>query len=124
MFEVATIDVCGGVVELGDGAGHGASQAGTDDERYHFNDSKDNSHKQQTKFDGLRKVTEGCKQTLIDFRYSSLHPDGCRLKFVAGVPVDYRDGRAEGDLRIYSRRRRWHSPCGIGGPECFLAGVQ
>src|ERR1700691_3194663 len=108
MAEVAAIDVCGGVVELGYGAGHGARQAGADDERYHFNDSKRKGDEQQTKFDGLRKITQSGKQTLIDLRHSGLDADPSRTKSAAGVPIHYLHSSSESDLRVYTCCWRRH----------------
>ena len=74
MAEVSAIDVLGGVVELGDGAGHGAGEAGADDQRQQFDDGENNCGEQQHVLDAGGKVAQGGEQAGIKHRRPGLHP--------------------------------------------------
>ena len=74
MAEVSAIDVVGGVVELGDGAGHGAGQAGPDEQRQQFDDGENNRREQQQILNPGGKVTQRGEQAGIEHRRAGLDP--------------------------------------------------
>ena len=86
----------GGVVELGDGAGHGAGQAGPDEQRQQFDDGENHRREQQQILHAGGKVTQRGEQAGIEHRRPSLDPEQrARFLLLAGRPIHDGKRRSE-----------------------------
>ena len=99
--EVSAIDVFGGIVELGHGAGHGAGEASPDEQRQQFDDRENHRREQQQILHAGGKIAQGGEQTGVEHRGPGLDPEQrARFLLLAGRPIHHRKRRSESDFAI------------------------
>src|ERR1700721_4774771 len=105
MAEVATVDMFGGLVELGHCCSHGAGHTRADEQGDQFNDGEENSYAQQDVFDALNVLSQRLEKMRVEHRRTGPHSYRRSWFLPPGFPIDRRKRSArERDLKIHAAR--------------------
>ena len=123
MAEIASINVFGRGIELGNSLGHRSRQARADQQSQYLNHAENDCHEQQKELDRRGEVSQRRKQPLVKLGDTGLNADHCRVRCVSGFPVHHLNGGRKLYLAVPCPRRRRNCAGRVGRSQ-RLPGVQ